>query len=292
MILVTGATGRFGSKAVEYLLKNGVHPSEISVLVRDAAKAGRLKEQDVQVREGDYADHTSMVKAFQDVERLLLVSSNDRGAMENRTQHHKNAIRAAVEAGVKHLVYTSFVRKPGFEGSPISSFQNSHVESEQYLKESGMEYTILQNGIYAEMIPVFIGDKVAESGTIVFPAGEGKASWVLLEELAEAASNVLTTDGHKGKTYTLTHTESVGFKTIAGEISAVLGRDIHYKSPEMGEFKTMLENAGVPQLYIGMFAMWAAALAAHSLDKNDEALTMLLGRKPTSVREFLKQIYS
>ena len=129
MILVTGATGHFGGKAVEHLLKKGIKPTDISVLVRDAGKASHLKEQGIIVKEGDYTNHNSMVEAFKGVDKLLLVSSNNREAIENRTQHHKNAIKAAKEAQVKHLIYTSFVRIPGFEDSSIADFQNSHVET-------------------------------------------------------------------------------------------------------------------------------------------------------------------
>lgn len=292
MILVTGATGQFGSKAIEHLIKKGVDPSEISVLVRDAAKAMDLKEKGVHIEEGDYTDHNSMVKAFQGIDKLLLVSSNNREAIENRTSHHQNAIKAAKEAEVNHIVYTSFVRKPGYGDSAIADFQNSHVASENFLKESGIDYTILQNGIYAEMILAFVGDKVAETENILFPAGEGKASWVLREDLAEAAAHVLTTDGHKNKTYSLTNTESVGFKAIAQDISGVLNKNIEYKSPDLMEFKAIMEKAGVPEMYIGMFTMWGTALAQQAMDKEDDTLSTFLNRKPTSISQFVSKVYS
>lgn len=291
MILVTGATGHFGSKVVDHLLKKGINPNQISVLVRNTAKADRLKELGVQIKQGDYNDYASMIEAFRGVDKLLLVSSNDRQSVENRIKHHKNAILAAQGAGVKHIVYTSFVRQPGFEKSAIADFQNSHVESEQYIKESGMEYTILQNAIYAEMILAFIGDKVAENGTILFPAESGNASWVLRDELAEAAACILVTDGHSEKTYTLTNAESVGFKDIARQISEVVGREIKYQSPETEEFKGILRKAGVPDLYIDMFIMWSKALAQHTMDKTDDTLSQFLGRRPTTVGQFLKQVY-
>lgn len=292
MILVTGATGQFGAKAVEHLLKKGVNPKGISVLVRDATKAISLKEKGIHIKEGDYTDHGSMVEAFIGVDKLLLVSSNNREAIENRTLHHKNVIKAAKEAKVNHIVYTSFVRKAGFENSAIADFQNSHVETENCLKESGIDYTILQNGIYAEMILAFVGDKVAENESILFPAEEGKASWVLREELAEAAAHVLTTEDHKNKTYSLTNTESIGFNTIAQDISEVLNKKVKYTSPDINEFKAIMEKAGVPEMYIGMFTMWGTALAEQTMDKEDDTLSNFLNRKPTSVRQFITKVYS
>src|SRR5687768_10919393 len=103
MILVTGATGQFGSQAIDHLLSKGIKASQISALVRDEVKAATLKEKGIAIRIGDYTDHDSLVRAFGNVDKLLLVSSNDRQAFENRTTQHVNVIAAAKEAGVKHI---------------------------------------------------------------------------------------------------------------------------------------------------------------------------------------------
>lgn len=292
MILVTGATGQFGRNAIDHLLKKGIEPSQISALVRDAAKPQALQEKGIEIRLGDYANYDSLVQAFNGADKLLLVSSNDRQAIENRTAHHRNAIKAAKEAGVQHIVYTSFVRKPKFEDSAIAAFQNSHVESEAFLMNSGIEYTILQNGIYLEMIPVFAGEKVAEKGTIVFPAQNGKASYVLREELAEVAAHILATDGHQNKLYQLTNTDSVSFFDIAGELSRVTGKEVAYQSPPVEEFESMLKSFGVPDQYIGMFTTWATALSQHTMDADDTTLEGFLGRKPTTMKQFVDRIYA
>lgn len=103
MILVTGATGQFGSKAIDHLLNKGVHPSDMSVLVRDAAKAKSLADKGIELRVGDYTDYDSLVTAFEGIDKLLMVSSNDREAVENRTAQHINVIKAAKTAQVKHI---------------------------------------------------------------------------------------------------------------------------------------------------------------------------------------------
>jgi NAD(P)H dehydrogenase (quinone) len=291
MILVTGATGQFGSKAIDHLLKKGAKPSELSALVRNVDKAKIFTEKGIDVRIGDYNDHESLINAFKGIDKLLLVSSNDKQAIENRTSQHINVINAAKEAKVKHIIYTSFVRKPHFEDSAIAAFQNSHVQTEGALKQSGIKYTILQNGIYLEMIPVFVGDKIAETGTIVFPAEAGKASFVLREELAEAAAHVVLTESHDNKTYQLTNTEAVNFAAIANALSIKLGREVEYSSPSIQEFEALLRNHGVPDLYIGMFTMWGSALAQETMDVEDNTLEQFLGKKPTSLIQFIDQVY-
>jgi NAD(P)H dehydrogenase (quinone) len=292
MILVTGATGQFGAKAIDHLLKKGIDPGEIGALVRDPAKSEDLESKGIEVRAGDYTDYNLLVNAFKGVEKLLLVSSNDKQAIENRTAHHINVIKAAKEAKVRHLIYTSFTRKPGFEGSAIAGFQQSHVQSEAFLKESGIEYTILQNGIYLEMIPIFTGDKVAETGVILFPAAEGRASYVLREELAEAAAHILTTEGHENKTYQLTNSPSASFYDIAGAISRAIGKNVAYQSPPIKEYESTLKQFGVPELYIGMFTMWASALSEGTLYGEDDTLARFLGRKPTTVEQFIEHLYA
>ena len=287
MILITGATGNFGSMAITHLLKKGVPASEIAVLVRSRENTESLEKLGVDLRIGDYNDVDAMVKAFAGIEKLLLVSSSDRGAIENRTKHHINAITAAKEANVKHIIYTSFIRKEGHEKSAIAAFQNSHLETEKFLKDSGLTYTILQNGIYQEMIFAFAGDKVAETHNIFFPAKEGKASWVLREELAEAATQVLTTEGHKNKTYILTNTAAIGFEQIAAYLSERLNEEVKYTTPDITTFGAVLENSGVPPMYVNMMTMWGTAIAEGTLDLEDNTLELLLDRKPKSVQEFI-----
>ncbi|AMR25485.1 NAD(P)-dependent oxidoreductase (plasmid) [Hymenobacter psoromatis] len=292
MILVTGATGQYGTKAIEHLLKKGIEPQRIAALVRDAAKGQKLQDQGIELRVGDYTNVDALVKAFQGVDTLLLVSSNDREAVENRTAHHVNVIKAAKAAQVKHLVYTSFVTKPGFQDSAIADFLTSHAETEQFLKDSGLTYTILQNGIYLEMIPIFAGAQVAETGVILFPAQAGKASWVLREELAEAAAHVLTTEGHENQTYVLANTEATSFQDIAQDLSRSLGKEVRYQSPPVEEFQATMQQAGVPEVYIGMFTTWASAVAQGMMDVQDSTLAAFLGREPTTTAQFITQVYA
>lgn len=292
MILVTGATGHYGAKAIEHLLHKGVEASHLAALVRDAAKGQPLQDKGIELRVGDYSDFTALVQAFQGVEKLLLVSSNDRGAVANRTAHHATVIKAAQAARVKHLVYTSFVTKQGAENSAIADFLASHAQTEQLIKDSGLTYTILQNGIYLEMIPIFAGEKVAETGVLLFPAQAGKASWVLRAELAEAAAHVLTTPGHENRSYVLANTAATSFQEIAQDLSATLGKDIRYQSPPVEAFQAILQQVGVPEVYIGLFITWASAVAEGMLEVEDSTLETFLGRKPTTMAQFLAQVYN
>src|SRR5215217_4037784 len=106
-ILVTGATGQLGKAAVSELLQK-VDANNISVLVRDPQKAEDLKEKGINVIKGDYNDYASLVAAFKGVNKLYFVSSSD---VMKRFAQHQNVVKAAGEAGVGHIIYTSAQRK-------------------------------------------------------------------------------------------------------------------------------------------------------------------------------------
>src|SRR5690606_12729824 len=120
-----------------------------------------LKAKGINLKIGDYDNYLSLVEAFKGVDKLLLVSSSD---VANRTQQHENAVNAAKEVGVKHILYTSSERKNETETSPIYFLGKSHLETERLIKESGLTYTIFRNNLYLEALPMFFGEQVLETG--------------------------------------------------------------------------------------------------------------------------------
>lgn len=287
-ILVTGATGHFGKAAIDALLKKGHPASAIIALVRDENKAAVLKTQGVEIRTGDYENYTSLVNAFTGVDKLLLVSSND---VNNRSAQQANTVKAAREAGVKYILYTSFVRKDESDASPIAFVAQSHIATEKAIRDSGLTYTIFRNNLYLDYVPVFIGEKVLNTG-IFWPAGNTPGAFALREEMAEAAANVLLSSGHDNKEYNVSNTASWTFPQVAETISKASGKQISYISPSQTEYKTALTTAGVPELYVNMFAGFAEAIRIGEFDTTTNTdLERLLGRKPTSLEEYLTTVY-
>lgn len=289
MILVTGATGHFGKSTIDFLLKNGTSATNIVALVRAEEKAAELKSKGVALRVGDYDNYASLVNAFKGVEKLLFVSGSD---IQTRLEQHQNVVRAAKEAGVKHIVYTSFQGKNETETSPLWLVAQSHLQTEVWLKESGIDYTILKNTIYMDLVPAFLGDKVLETGVIYLPAGNGKVSAVLRAEMAEATANILTGSNHAGKTYRFTNHEAFSYQEVAGYLSEITGKTINYISPTVDEYAHKLAVHGVPNEFIGVFSAFAVAQAGGELDLVGSDLEHFLGRRPRSVKTFLTQVYS
>jgi NAD(P)H dehydrogenase (quinone) len=285
-ILVTGATGGLGKSVVENLLKT-TSPSDVSVLVRDPAKAADLQAQGVTIKQSDYNDYASLVAAFAGIDKLFLVSGND---VPNRVPQHTNAINAAKEAGVKHVVYTSFQRKTENGSSAAAFIAEAHLITEKLLKESGLTYTILKNALYLEVLPLFMGP-VLETGTIYLPAGEGKVPYASRADIGAAGAAVLTGTGHENQSYEISNNTSYSFHDIAKILSDLSGKTIQYVSPDAEEFGTALAAAGVPAGAIQMTAGFSVAIAHDEFDFPATTLEKLLGRKPESATEFLKAAY-
>lgn len=288
MILVTGATGHFGKATIDFLLKKGISANNISALVRDETKAEDLKAKGIVIKIGDYNNYNSLLEAFRGVDKLLLVSGSD---LAKRSKQQADTVKAAKEAAVKHILYTSFERTNDTETSPIIFVAKSHIETENLMKESGLAFTIFRNNLYLDILPMFLGEKVLETG-ILLPAGEGKTGFALRNDMAEATANVLINDGHENKVYSFSNTENLSMKDVADILSKATGKNIAYINPTAEIYTDTLTRDGKPSGYIENFAGFAEAIKQGEFDTSKTDLENLLGRKPTSAETFLTQAYS
>jgi NAD(P)H dehydrogenase (quinone) len=282
MILITCATGHLGGQTIDFLLKK-TSASAVTALVRDPAKGTALKEKGVALRVGDYSDPESLTEAFKGIDTLLFISS---GTLENRVAHHKNVIDAAKANQVKHIVYTSILKANG-KMKFTSGIDHHHTE--EYLKTSGIVYTILRHTFYAEIFPMLLGDALT-SGEWHYPAGEAKANFGSRTDMAEALANVLVNpSAHKNKTYEITSAKSYSFYEVADALSVIAGKPVRYVPISLQAFGDGLKAAGVPEPYIPMTVSIADAIGGGEFDLADAAMENLLQRKPQDLKEVLSK---
>lgn len=285
MILVTGATGHLGTIVVEYLLKQ-TNADNIITLARSEEKAKALKDKGVKVRIGDFDDAASLDRAMQGIEKVLLISTAD----PNRLQQHKNVVDAAKKAGVRHIAYTGVSMKD-FSKSAIIGLMESHFQTEDYIRNSGLTFTFLRNTLYTDVIPLYVGQQVFETG-IYYPAGTGTVPFALRKEMGEATANVLLQEGHENKTYHITGNELYSFADIASELSALSGKTVTYTDANTTEYADQLKQHGVADFLVFLLGGFGTDIKNKQFEIVSNDLESLLGRKPASLKEGLKAIYN
>lgn len=277
---VTGATGQLGTLVIKELKKRVPH-DQIVALVRSPEKASNLG---VEVRKFDYSDREGLTDSIKGIDRLLLISSSEVG---QRAKQHLNVIEAAWKNGVKWIVYTSLLRA---DNSSLS-LASEHNVTEQAIKESGIDYTILRNGWYTENYASTIKSAI-EGGAYIGSASNGRISSASRADYAEAAAVAITDESHKGKTYELAGDDSFTLHDLAAEVSKQSGKKIPYKNLTEGEYIEALKSFNVPGPLAEAIAGWDISASNDDLYDGSNQLSQLIGRPTTplseSVREALK----
>ena len=285
MIVVTGATGHYGRKVVEGLARR-LPPSQVGASVRDPAKASDLAAMGVRISKGDFKDPSTLAASFDGAEQVLIVSVNALG--EEAIRQHGNAIKAAKDAGVKRLLYTS---QQAASPSSKVAFARDHAATEALLQASGVPFVSLRNGFYAESSLYQLGG-IKETGKLALP-GDGPVSWTVRDDLAEAAVVALTdTSLFDGVTAPLIASETRTFTDVARLASEILSRDI---VREVISDETYRENArkrSFPEAMIGMLLSMFQAIRDGEFDRTDSTLERVLHRKPTDIKEVLTPFLS
>src|SRR5438045_1659833 len=211
-LAVTGSTGVLGGMVARQLA--GAGPAQ-RLLVRDAGRAPELEGAVPLVF--SYADTALAGQVLEGVKTLFMVSAAE---AEDRLEQHYSFIDAAAGAGVQHVVYTSF-----YGAAPDATFtlaRDPHA-TEQRIRASGMDFTLLRDNFYLDFLPLLTG----EDGVIRGPAGDGVVSAVAREDVARSAVMVLRDPAlHVGATYNLTGPDDISLGYAAEVLTADTGRNI------------------------------------------------------------------
>ncbi|WP_067608680.1 SDR family oxidoreductase [Nocardiopsis listeri] len=280
-IVVTGATGHLGRLVVESLLERGLPAGEITATGRDTTKLADLAEHGVITTRADFDVPASLRAAFAGADTLLLVSGSEVG---KRVPQHRNAIEAAKEAGVGHLVYTSVLRA---DRSTLS-LAPEHKATEQILAESGLPHTLLRNGFYSEVYVDRL-EQAREHGAVVGSAGQGRVSSASRRDYAEAAAVVLLDPAaHVGAVHELVGDQAWTYADLAVAIGEVLGREVAYRDLGDEGFRAVLTGAGMDEGTVEFVAGLEVATREGELWADPGLLAKLIGRPTTPIVETLR----
>ena len=271
-LAVTGATGHVGGR-VAHLVAD-LHPR---LIVRDATRAPEIPGT-ASVR-ASYDDLEAAVAALRGVDVLLMVSASE---SRTRRDEHRTFIRAAAEAGVEHLVYTSFI---GAAPDAAFTLGRDHFDAEQAILDSGLGHTFLRDNFYLDVLPQFAD----ADGVIRGPAGDGRVAAVARADVADVAAEVLRAPGaHLGATYRLTGPEAVSFAEVAARASAVLGRPMRFQDETVEEAYAWRRAAyGAEDWQLDAWVSTYTAIRDGSVAEVTGDVERLTGRAPRSLEDTL-----
>lgn len=226
-IAVTSASGKLGASIVKQLIKE-IGKDQVIGIARTPKNAEHLG---VEIRKGDYNNREEFNAALQGVDTVLLVSGMDEP--QKRIEQHRNVIEAAKSNGVKKIVYTSIVGAE--ENNAFSPIVQTNRQTEEDVKNSGLEWVIGRNGIYIEPDLEYL-DTYIKEGEVRNCADNGKCTYTSREELGYAYSKMLLDNKHNGQTYNLvgpaiTQNELVNF------INQVYATDLVFNSVSVEDYK-------------------------------------------------------
>ena len=217
-LFVTGASGNLGKAVVAELRRLGA--KKVIAATRPPGRS-ELAALGVEEREADFDRPETLQAAFRGAERLLLVSTDSLHAPGVRIKQHRAAIQAAVGAGVEHVVYTSLPNAHPTEGPSIT---DDHLWTEVALFESGLNWTILRNNLYAEVILRF-SQFALKTGKLASATQSQGRSYVTREDCARTAAAAMLNSTGKA-IYDVTGPASVTHEQIASILSRLSGKSI------------------------------------------------------------------
>jgi len=193
VILIVGASGLLGHETARQLLVKG---EQVRLLTRTPAKLNDLKQMGATVIQGDLIDPASLAQACQGMDRVFATAHSVIGRGRYKSEYvddvgHRSLIDAAKAAGVSHFVYTS-IRSVG-PNHPDDFFRTKY-KIEEYLKASGLSYTILRPSGFMEMhVHTFNGKSILEKGkTTLLGRGTKLRNFIAVRDAAQFAVMALT----------------------------------------------------------------------------------------------------
>jgi uncharacterized protein YbjT (DUF2867 family) len=236
-ILIAGATGNIGEQIILNLHRQGRSPI---AAVRNIANA---KQQfgDIECRHFDFTEPATFPGALWGIDRLFFIAPH-----QDPVPSVQGLLRAAREAGVQQIVFSSGRTTGDVEGKPLR-------EVEKTVQASDIPYTILRPGWFMQNFASWLGRWIPTEGKIYLPAGEAKTAFIDVRDIGAMAATIFAENTHNGRIYEQTGDEALDHHQVAGLIGRAIGKEVIYEPLEPEAFVRLMVEKG-----------WSEAQARHT----------------------------
>ncbi|MCP4540868.1 MAG: NmrA family NAD(P)-binding protein [Chloroflexi bacterium] len=281
MILISGAAGKTGQAVIRALVAKG---KSVRALVRRPEQVRLLEKEGVrEVVVGDMRIQATMDRVTRGVRAVYHICPN---VSPDEVAIGQVAIAAARSAKVEHFCYHS-VLHPQVEAMP-HHWEKMRVEA--HLFESGLRYTILQPTAYMQNVLAY-WERILEHGVYPVPyAIETQLSMVDLEDVAQAATIVLTEPGHVGATYELVGEGAMTQTKVAEVLSQQLGHPVRAEVVPLDAWEQQARTTGLGDHQVGTLLKMFHYYEQYGFCGNPRVLEWLIRRSPTTFVTFVERV--
>ncbi|MGW8884649.1 NAD(P)H-binding protein [Streptomyces sp. NPDC055749] len=267
-VVVIGGTGKTGRRVVARLRDQGIE-------TRSASRSGDTRF--------DWADRATWGPALAGATAAYIVPYDPSPAAAPAL------VAEAVASGVRRLVLLSArgVDIPGYFGASYDG-SGPHTEAETAVRDSGVEWTILRPGWFAQNFSEGVFLDGVNAGELALPTADGAAAFVDAEDIAAVAVAALTEDGHQGQVYELSGPRALTIDEVLAEIAKVTGNRATYVPTSEDEFRSALVAQGVPEEEA---ELWIAGLEPVRTGREAapaDGVRRALGREPRDFTDFVR----
>ena len=278
MILLTGATGKTGSATAKALNERGI---KFRALIRNEEKREEIESLGGEVVIGSIENKEAVDQSMVDIEAALILLPNS----ENQLSLEKQLVDSAKQAGANRVVKMSSIEATPDATSPIPKL---HLESEEYIKQSGLNWTMIKPNFYMQNLLASAGT-IKDQGKIFLPMGEGKTGMIDTTDVGKVLAKVLSEDGHESMNHEITGPEILSFYEVAEIFSQGLGKKVDYVDVPLGAYKETLGQFLTNQWHLDAVIDLFKGIADGGIEEKTDTYSELMGESPKSLSEFISE---
>ncbi|MEV0170276.1 NAD(P)H-binding protein [Streptomyces sp. NPDC050803] len=259
-VVVTGASGRTGSRVAEAARAAGMD-------VREASRSTGF----------DWEDPTTWAETLRGADAAYLMYPSDVGAPA-ATEGVGALAREAVGIGVRRLVLLS------------ARGEEQALPTEEALKSSGADWTVVQAAWFSQNFsegPLVEG---LRDGELVFPAGEVQEPFIDVRDIADVVVAALASgERYVGRTLEVTGPRLLSFRQAVAEVAAATGTGLTYTPVPARAYGEALTGFGVPQEEAEFLVEVFEGLLDGRNARLTDGVREVLGREPRDFSDFVRE---
>lgn len=290
-VLLAGASGELGSRIAACFINRAI---PLRAMTRRPESLQHLVAAGAEIVSADMMDPTSL-DALMNVRQVVTTANSFEGrGLESPARidaiGNRNLIDAARRARVEHFLFVS--AKVPDEFRRIDYFRIK-AETEAYLRDSGLRYTILRPTAFMETWPRILGGLIRDKGIApVFGSGAEPANYIAIDDVAKVISMVVDKVAERDRIIEIGGPDNLNAHELIDVLATVIGRDPTRKAVPLPLLWGLSRLAGLIAPVTGrkMKTAYASAKSPEAFDHS-----FVKSRFPvawTHIRDWAESFYS